>query len=104
MSNIKRRVNLSGKLNEMGKALIVEGDETNDYIISRVGDILSLVGGLIYSEDDIFLFTEFCVMFSSKKILDSIRELEGEDNLVKRLKTLTKEENTMKVNKKKNKK
>lgn len=70
MQNETRRLELSGKLMEMGRALLSEGTNEKDYAVSQSGTILVLISALILSDDDMFIFSELCAMFSAKKILD----------------------------------
>ena len=68
--NLDRHLDLSSKLIEMGKALIKEGREINDYSITQTGGFLILVGGVILEVDDVFIFGQLCSMFSAKKLVD----------------------------------
>jgi len=70
MQNETRRLELSGKLMEMGRALLNEGANEKDYAVSQSGTIMVLISALILSDDDMFIFSELCAMFSAKKILD----------------------------------
>lgn len=84
--NEKRHMELSAMIFEMGVALSKEGDDKDDYIISGAGNIMTLVSGLLYDEEDMVLFGELCAMFSAKKLMDSQAELGplggmGEDEL-----------------------
>lgn len=71
MENENRHLELSNKFLQMGQALINEGINNNDYIISQSGTIMILVASLMVNEQDMFIFSELCAMFSSKKILDA---------------------------------
>lgn len=70
MQNEKRRFELSDKLKQMGKALLNEGSNDKDYTVAQSGTIMLLVSSLILSDEDMFIFSELCAMFSAKKILD----------------------------------
>jgi hypothetical protein len=73
-NEINRRLDLSTKFIKMGQSLINEGKENNDLGIAQVGTVLVFISGLIIgSDEDIFKFSDFCSMFSSRKILDSIQ-------------------------------
>lgn len=67
-----RHLELSGKFLEMGQALIKEGDEKKDYVIKQSGTFFTLIGGLMYDEKDVLLFSELCSMFSAKKVLENM--------------------------------
>lgn len=71
MENEARKIELSGKLLQMGKSLIQEGQKIDDYTISQSGSIMLLVSSLLLSDEDMFIFSEICSMFSAKKILDA---------------------------------
>jgi len=67
----KRHEDLSLKIFDMGQALIEEGDSDGDYVISKTGNFMLLISGLIFDEDDVTLFSELCGMFSAKKLIES---------------------------------
>jgi hypothetical protein len=67
-----RHLELSSKFLEMGKALMTEGMERNDYTISQTGTFMILIGGLLFNEEDVQQFGQLCSMFSAKKILDNM--------------------------------
>lgn len=73
-NKLERRLELSSKFLKMGQSLIEEGGKINDYSIAQSGSIMILLAGLMFDEDDMFLFSELCSMFSSKKILENIDE------------------------------
>jgi hypothetical protein len=73
-NKLERRLELSSKFLKMGQSLIEEGRKINDYSITQSGSIMILLAGLMFDEDDMFLFSELCSMFSSKKILESVDE------------------------------
>ena len=70
MQNETRRLELSDKLNQMGTALLTEGTNDSDYTVAQSGTLMMLVSGLILNDEDMFIFSELCAMFSAKKILD----------------------------------
>jgi hypothetical protein len=76
MQNETRRLELSGKILQMGTSLIEEGNSMQDYTITQSGTMMLLLSSLLLSDEDTFLFSEICSMFSAKKILD---EVEGID-------------------------
>lgn len=67
-----RHLEISHKLMEMGQALMKEGHDNNDLTIAQTGSFVTLIGGLMLDEKDVYLFGQFCSMFSAKKILDSM--------------------------------
>ena len=79
MENSKkdRHLVISSKLVEMGNALSKEGNETNDNSILDVGGFMVLIGGVLFSEDDVKLFGQLCSMFAAKKVLDNMDDGAG---------------------------
>jgi hypothetical protein len=71
----KRHDELSAKIFQMGEALMKEGEQKDDYIITNVGNFMILISGLIYDEKDVHLFSELCGMFSAKKLVETQAEL-----------------------------
>lgn len=67
-----RHLELSGKFIEMGQALVTEGRNNKDYVITSAGTFFTLIGGLMYDEKDVSLFAEICSMFSAKKVLENM--------------------------------
>jgi hypothetical protein len=67
-----RHLELSGKFIEMGQALVTEGRNDKDYVITSAGTFFTLIGGLMYDEKDVSLFAEICSMFSAKKVLENM--------------------------------
>lgn len=67
-----RRLEISGMLLEMGQALIKEGEEKKDYVITQCGTFFIFMAGIMFSEEDVYLFGELCSMFNAKKILESL--------------------------------
>lgn len=76
MQNEGRRLELSGKLLQMGNSLINEGKSSGDYTVTQSGTIMLLMSGLLLSDEDMFLFSEICSMFSAKKILDAAENID----------------------------
>ena len=72
MTNQERKFDLSNKFLEMGRALLIEGNELGEYTITQSGTILTLVSTLILIEEDMVQFNELCAMFSAKKLMDSL--------------------------------
>lgn len=85
-NRLDRHLELSGKLIELGQALINEGKEKADYNTTQVGNFLVLSGGLILDQEDVSLFAQLCSMFSAKKILDAMErnKVNISDHLIKR--------------------
>ncbi len=67
-----RRLELSGMFLEMGQALIKEGEDKKDYVITQCGTFLLFMAGIVFSEEDVYMFGELCSMFNAKKILESL--------------------------------
>ena len=67
-----RHLELSVKFIEMGQALVAEGRNDKDYVITSAGTFFTLIGGLMYDEKDVSLFAEICSMFSAKKVLENM--------------------------------
>ena len=67
-----RHLELSSKFIEMGQALMNEGKDDKDLIIAQTGSFMILMGGIMFDENDILLFSQLLGMFSAKKILDNM--------------------------------
>lgn len=73
MENKKRHNELSAKIFKMGDALMKEGVDKEDYVITNVGNFMILISGIMHDENDIHLFGELCSMFSAKKLYETQR-------------------------------
>ena len=108
MDNETRRLELSNKILQMGQALINEGSNNIDNSIIQGGTIMVLISGLLLNEQDMFIFSELCSMFSAKKILDAEEGIDQVENemFIKILKDKKESKNTVKpeVKKRRNKK
>lgn len=105
MGKKDRHLDLSAKFIQMGQALMVEGKENDDKNVSLVGTIMIFLGGITLNERDVLKFSELVAMFSAKKLLDSMGEMntdeyrdmrnransESYDDLIARLKRLRNE-------------
>jgi hypothetical protein len=69
---MERRIELSNKFIEMGRSLIKEGNEINDYSITQSGNFLILISGIILEEKDSVEFANLCAMFSAKKLMENM--------------------------------
>jgi hypothetical protein len=67
-----RHMELSSKFIEMGRALLKEGEESNDYSITQIGSVMILIGGLMFDDEDVYEFSSLCSMFSAKKLLENM--------------------------------
>jgi hypothetical protein len=76
MANEKRRSEISLKILEIGRSLMEEGGDLDDYTITQSGTMMILLSSVILSEEDTFLFSEVCSMFSAKKVLDNIEGID----------------------------
>lgn len=74
MKNSERRLELTSKFVQMGKALVDEGKESNDLIISQLGSMIIFLGGISFEDEDVIKFGELVSMFSAKKIVESMEE------------------------------
>lgn len=70
MNNMKRYDELSLKLMKIGEALIIEGEEKDDYTILNLGNFIIFIASLVYEEEDIKLFSEICGMMAAKKMAE----------------------------------
>lgn len=94
--NEQRHMELSAKIFEMGMALSKEGEKKEDYLITCAGNIMSLISGLLFDEEDMRVFSDLCAMFSAKKLVDSEMQLGemsklGEDELFRMISRLREE-------------
>jgi len=83
MANEKRRSEISLKILEIGRSLMEEGGKLDDYTITQSGTMMILLSSVILSEEDTFLFSEVCSMFSAKKVLDNIEGIDESDMIRK---------------------
>ena len=77
-----RRGELSSKIYELGKALIEEGVNKEDYCIGQVGGVLLMLSVTMDNDTDMYMFSELCAMFSAKKML---MEEAGDEFMVNKL-------------------
>lgn len=70
MSNLDRYDELSLKLLKIGEALLMEGEEKQDFNILSTGNFLIFISSLIYDSEDVKLFSEMCGMMAAKKMMD----------------------------------
>ena len=91
-NNIIRHQDLSVKFFQMGQALIIEGQEKEDFTITNVGNFLVFIAGIILDEDDVDYMSNMFAMFSAKKLLDEYAETELDfEKIVKIIKKLKKD-------------
>ena len=79
MKNSKRRLELTSKFVQMGKALVEEGKEKNDQIISQLGSMIIFLGGICFDDEDVIKFGELVSMFSAKKLIEALEENKDPD-------------------------
>lgn len=72
--NLARYGDLSVKFFQMGQALILEGQEKEDFTITSLGNFLVFMAGIILNEDDVDYMSNMFAMFSAKKLLDEYAE------------------------------
>jgi hypothetical protein len=70
MNNEERYDELALKLLKIGEALIMEGEEKDDFTILNIGNFIIFISSLIYEENDIKLFSELCSMMAAKKMME----------------------------------
>lgn len=70
--NMQRRVEVSSKFVKMGKALIIEGKNNDDFCVLSAGNLLILLSGLVINSKDMDEFNNLCSMFTAKNILDDM--------------------------------
>lgn len=70
--NQERRIEISSKLVKMGKSLIIEGKNSDDFCVLSTGNLLILMSGLIMNAKDMDEFNNLCSMFTAKNILDDM--------------------------------
>jgi len=79
MKNSERRLELTSKFVQMGKALVEEGKEKNDQIISQLGSMIIFLGGICFDDEDVIKFGDLVSMFSAKKLIESLEENKDPD-------------------------
>jgi len=70
-----RHLDISAKLMQMGQALMKEGDDNNDNVISQTGSFIILISGLLFEDKDLYDFGELCSMYSAKKVLENLQSV-----------------------------
>lgn len=80
MTNEERKNDISQKFYHMGTSLLEEGLELNEYAITQSATILLMLGSIMNSDEDMFIFSEICSMFSAKKILLDMEGMENFDD------------------------
>jgi hypothetical protein len=66
---LERYDEISMKLLKVGEALIMEGEDKEDFTITNIGNFIIFISSLIYDEGDIFIFSELCSMMAAKKMV-----------------------------------
>lgn len=74
MKNAERRLQLTSKFVQMGKALVEEGRNSNDLIIAQLGSMIIFLGGICFDDEDVTKFGELVSMYSAKKLVESMEE------------------------------
>jgi len=85
MKNEERRLELSQKLFEIGQSLMEEGAMSEDYAITQTGTITIMLASIVLSDEDTYFFSEICSMFSAKKMVETIDNIEDVEFLKKLL-------------------
>jgi len=74
MKNPERRLQLTSKFVQMGKALVEEGNEKHDPIIAQLGNIIIFLGGICFEDEDVIKFSDLVSMYSAKKLVETLEE------------------------------
>lgn len=74
MKNPERRLQLTSKFVQMGKALVEEGREKDDPIIAQLGSMIIFLGGICFEDEDVMKFGDLVSMYSAKKLVESLEE------------------------------
>lgn len=77
-----RTIEISNKILEIGKSLIEEGNESDNFNIIQSGNIMIIISAAMLSIEDMFLFGQICSMFTAKQILDSTRGFESDEKKI----------------------
>ncbi len=86
MQNEERRIDISAKLMQMAQALIAEGNKNQDNNIRQSGNVLMALSGVLLSDEEMFLFSQFCLMFTAKKVLDQSKGFDDSEHVRKVMK------------------
>lgn len=76
MKNAERRLQLTSKFVQMGKALVEEGKASGDLIIAQLGSMIIFIGGICFDDEDVIKFGDLVSMYSAKKLIESMEENE----------------------------
>jgi hypothetical protein len=76
MKNAERRLQLTSKFVQMGKALVEEGKNSGDLIIAQLGTMIIFIGGICFDDEDVIRFGDLVSMYSAKKLIESMEENE----------------------------
>ena len=76
MKNAERRLQLTSKFVQMGKALVEEGKDSDDLIIAQLGSMIIFIGGICFDDEDVVKFGDLVSMYSAKKLIESMEENE----------------------------
>lgn len=64
----------SNNLENLGYALVREGEKNEDASLKDVGNVLSMISGLMLEKDNFEEFKRICEIYSSAKILEALDE------------------------------
>lgn len=76
MKNSERRLELTSKFVQMGKALVDEGRSLDDPIIAQLGSMIIFLGGICFDDEDVMKFGDLVSMYSAKKLIESMEDNE----------------------------
>jgi hypothetical protein len=74
MKNAERRLQLTSKFVQMGKALVEEGRQKDDPIIAQLGSMIIFLGGICFDDEDVMKFGDLVSMYSAKKLVESMED------------------------------
>ncbi len=89
----ERHLELQDKIFKLGISLIDEGNASSDYNISCLGDIFITLSTIVDNLEDIDTFSNYCSMFSAKKIIDNFDHGIDLDSIFDKIKKDIKGEN-----------
>ncbi len=90
----------SNELNLIGNNPNPIAEQTNiEFEISQSGNVLVALSGMVLSDEDMFLFSQFSLMFTAKKMIDSMKgfdDTEAVRNVMKQMNMITQPKKTRK--------
>jgi predicted ribonuclease toxin of YeeF-YezG toxin-antitoxin module len=87
----ERQKDLSLKFLKMGQALTKEGLAEKDFVIVSLGNYLTFMSTIVYSERDLQLFNQLSNMMSSRNLIERISNGEISDEELDQLRDISEE-------------